>query len=229
MSFFLEKTRNQICNIKSIKEKYLSLLEQERQLNKDYEKKVYEEKQINTRFNNEYYDLKEIQRELYRHNTNTDSDKTKYVERKYNKRLFLLGVSFYLIPSFIGFVLHSFISFPSVLVPLISMITCLITVGLDCIFNYKKCCKRYSDIFENLESTKSVRKEIEKLKEKENELQNKLGITNKEYREANLAVQDAEKKLKILRETINLFRINSFEKIIGCQTFEQEVELKLNK
>ncbi len=229
MSSYLDKIRSEICNIQSIKEKYLSLLEQERQLNKDYEKKVHEEEQINTRFNNEYYDLKEIQRELYRYNTGIDNDKTKFVDKKHNKRLFLLGLSFYLIPTCIGFALHSFISFPSILVPLISMITCLSTVGLDCIFNYKKCCKRYSDNFENLESTKSVRKEIKNLKEKENELQDKYDITTKEQRKAQLAVQDAEKKLKLLRETINLFRINSFEKIIGCKTLEDETELKLNK
>ena len=36
MSSYLDKIRSEICNIQSIKEKYLSLLEQERQLNKDY-------------------------------------------------------------------------------------------------------------------------------------------------------------------------------------------------
>ena len=42
-------------------------------------------------------------------------------------------------------------------------------------------------------------------------------------------IYNDEKKLKLLRETINLFRINSFEKIIGCKTLEDETELKLNK
>lgn len=226
MSSFLEKSKSELCNIKN---KYLSLLEQERKLKIDYENSLLEKYQIDTKRNDEYYNLLEIQRELYRYNTSINADKTKFIERKHNKRLFLLGMSFYLIPSCIGFVLSSFISFPSIIVPLISMFSCLTAVGLDCTINYKKCFERYSKGFEEFDSTKFIRNEIDKLKTKENDLQDKLSLSTTKQNEINKTLADLEKKLNVINETINLFRINSFEKLIGCQTVEQEKELKLNK
>lgn len=226
MSSFLEKSKNELCNIKS---KYLNLLEQERQLKVDYENSLLEKLQIDTKRNNKYYGLLEIQRELYRNNNSINNDKTKFIEKKHNKRLFLLGMSFYLIPSCFGFVLSSFISFPSIIVPLISMFSCLITVGLDCIINHKKCFEKYSKEFEEFDSSKSIRSEIERLKTEESKLQTELNLYTTKQNEINKTVDDLERKLNIIKETINLFRINSFEKIIGCQSEKQEIELKLNK
>lgn len=226
MSSFLEKTKSELCNIKS---KYLGLLAQERQLKVDYENSLLEKLQIDTKRNDIYYSLLEIQRELYRNNTSVNNDKTKFVEKKHNKRLFLLGMSFYLIPSCIGFVLSSFVSFPSIIVPLISMLFCLTVVGLDCVINHKKCFDRYSKEFEGFDSSKSIRSEIERLKTEESRLQAELNLYTTKQNEIHKTVSDLEKKLNIIKETINLFRINSFEKLIGCKSNELEMELKLNK
>ena len=212
-----------------IKNKYLGFIEQERNLKSKYEESILEKFHVDTRRNDEYYNLLEIQRELYRNNNSIDSEKTKFVERKHNKRLFLIGMVFYVIPSCVGFVLSSFVSFPSIIVPLVSMISCISASGFDCVINHKKCFEKYSKCFEDFDSTKKVRLEIERLKNKESELKTKLTETIQKQNEIHKKVDSLEKQLNLLNETINLFRINSFEKILGCQNKEQDIELKLNK
>lgn len=212
-----------------IKNKYLGFIEQERKLKSEYEESILEKLHVDTRRNDEYYTLLEIQRELYRNNNSIDSEKTKFVEKKHNKRLFLIGMVFYLIPSCIGFTLLSFISFPSIIVPLVSMLSCVSAACFDCVINHKKCFKKYSKCFEDFDSTKKVRFEIEQLKKKESELETKLTETTQKQNEIHKKVEDLEKKLNFLNETINLFRINSFEKILGCQKKNQNIELKLSK
>ena len=136
-----------------IKNKYLGFIEQERNLKSKYEESILEKLHVDTRRNDEYYNLPEIQRELYRNNNSIDSEKTKFVERKHNKRLFLIGMVFYVIPSCVGFVLSSFVSFPSIIVPLVSMISCISASGFDCVINHKKCFEKYSKCFEDFDST----------------------------------------------------------------------------
>ena len=136
---------------------------------------------------------------------------------------------FYVIPSCVGFALSSFVSFPPIIVPLVSMISCISASIFDCVINHKKCFKKYSKCFEDFDSTKKARLEIEQLKKKESELEAKLTETTQKQNEIHKKVEDLEKKLNFLNETINLFRINSFEKILGCQKKNQNIELKLSK